>query len=129
MTENQARQRYGKNICIVRQYWKNSSQAQITGNTTGLCKFIVLPQGEIIGACLVGENVAELIGAIALMMTSKFKLSKNALEGLLKIDFPSTYPSFAEIIQQTVTAYYQQKFVERKNWRNWLEIWFDLCKK
>ncbi|MDJ0687400.1 MAG: NAD(P)/FAD-dependent oxidoreductase [Xenococcaceae cyanobacterium MO_188.B32] len=129
MTENQARQRYGDDICIIRQYWKNSTQAQITGNTTGLCKFIVLPQGEIIGAHLVGENAAELISAIALMMKSKLKLSKNTLGGLLTIDFPSTYPSFAETIQQTAAAYYQQKLAERKNLRNWLEIWFDLLKK
>ena len=129
MTESQARQRYGDDICIISQYWKNTTQAQITGNTTGLCKFFILPKGEIIGAYLVGENAAELIGAIALMMKSKIKLSKNAVRGLLKLDFPYVYPSFAEIIQQTATAYQQQKLANHKNWLNWLEIWFDLRKQ
>ncbi len=129
MTESQARQRYGDDICIISQYWKNTTQAQITGNTTGLCKLFMLPKGEIIGAYLVGENAAELIGAIALMMKSKIKLSKNAVKGLLQLDFPYVCPSFAEIIQQTVTAYQQKKLADRKNLRNWLEIWFDLRKK
>ncbi len=129
MTENQARQRYGDDIHIIRQYWKNTTQAQITGKTTGLCKFVILPHGEIIGAHLVGENAAELIGAIAFMMKSKIKLSKNIIGGLLKIDFPYVYPSFAEIIQQTATVYQQQRLANHKNLRSWLETWFDLRKK
>lgn len=129
MTENQARQRYGDDICIIRQFWKNTTQAQITGKTTGLCKFLILPNGEIIGVHLVGENAAELISAIALMMKSKIKLSKNAIRGLLKVDFPYVYPSFAEILQQTATAYQQQKLANGQNWRNWLETWFDLLRK
>ena len=129
MTENQARQRYGDDIHIVRQYWKNTTQAQITGKTTGLCKFVILPRGEIIGAHLVGENAAELIGAIAFMMKSKIKLSKNIIGGLLRIDFPYVYPSFAEIIQKTTTVYQQQRLANHKNLRNWLETWFDLRKK
>lgn len=129
MTENQARQKYGDEICIVRQYWKNTTQAQITGSTTGLAKFLILPNGEIVGVHLVGENAAELISAIALMMKSKIKLSKNAIKGLLKVDFPYAYPSFAEILQQTATAYQQQKLASQPNWRKWLVTWFDWRKK
>ena len=129
MTESQARQRYGDNLSVVRQYCKDTTHAQITGNTTGLCKLLILPQGEIIGAYLVGENAAELISAIALMMKSKIKLSKNTIQGLLKLDFPSVYPSFAEIIQNSAAAYQQQKLANHQNLQNWLATWFELRRK
>lgn len=129
MTENQARQKYGDNLSVVKQYGQYSIQAQITGNTTGLCKLLILPNGEIIGAYLVGENAAELISEIALMMKSKIKLSKNTIKGLLKLDFPSAYPSFAEIIQNTAAAYQQHKLAHHKNLRNWLATWFELRRK
>ena len=129
MTESQARQRYGDDVRVVRQYWKNTPQAQITGKTTGLCKCLILPNGEIIGVHLVGENAAELVSAIALMMKSKIKLSKNGIKGLLTVDFPYVYPSFAEILQQIATTYQQEKLVEGTNWRNWLATWFDFRKK
>ena len=129
ITESQARQRYGKHITIVRQYGKKIAQAQIAGNTTGLCKLLIRPNGQIVGAYLVGENAAELIGAIALMMKSKIKLSKNTILGLLQLEFPYIYPSFAEIMQQTATTFHQQKLASHKHLRNCLETWFDLRKR
>ena len=129
MTENQARQRYGEQLTIVRQYGKKTTQAQISGNTTGLCKFLIRPNGEIVGAHLVGENAAELVSAIALFMKYKLKLSQNPILGLLKLEFSCIYPSFAEIMQQTATVFHQQKLANHKHWRKGLKTWFDLSKK
>ena len=129
MTESQARHRYDNHITIVRQYSKKTTQAQLSGNTTGLSKFLIRTNGEIVGAHLVGENTAELIGAIALFMKSKLKLSQNPILGLLKLEFPYIYPGFAEIMQQTATAFHQQQLARSKHWRRGLKTWFDLCRK
>ena len=129
LTEAQARHRHGDDIITIQHYGKKIAQAQIVGNTTGLCKFIIRPSGEIVGAHLVGENAAELVSAIALMMKSKIKLSKNSILGILQVEFPYIYPSFAEIMQQTATTFHQQKLAKNKNLRNWLATWFDFRKR
>ncbi len=125
MTETQARKRYGDDVYVVQQYYKGVAQAQIRGETTGFCKFLIHSNGEILGACIVGSQAAETIGAIALAMKQKIKLNKNIISGLLQVDFPHVDFSFAEILQQTATLFYQQKLKQSRNWRKLLNTWFN----
>jgi pyruvate/2-oxoglutarate dehydrogenase complex dihydrolipoamide dehydrogenase (E3) component len=125
MTETQATKRYGNDVYVVRQYYKGIAQAQIRGETTGFCKFLIHSNGEILGAYIIGSQAAETIGAIALAMKQKIKLNRNIVRGLLQVDFPYVDLSFAEILQQTATLFYQQKLQQSRNWRKLLNTWFN----
>jgi pyruvate/2-oxoglutarate dehydrogenase complex dihydrolipoamide dehydrogenase (E3) component len=124
MTETQARRRYGDDVYVVRQYYKGVTQAQICGETTGFCQFLIHSNGEILGAYIIGSQAAETIGAIALATQQKIKLDRNIVKGLLQVDFPYVDFSFTEILQQTATLFYQQK-LKQSQWRKLLNIWFN----
>ncbi|AFZ37172.1 Mercury(II) reductase [Stanieria cyanosphaera PCC 7437] len=125
MTEIQARQVYGHDLYVIKQYFKSVAQAQLLGETTGFLKLIVGPQGEIIGCAIIGHQAVELINAIALMIKNKIKLNHNSICGLLQINIPYVYPSFAEILDQAANAFYQQKLARSKKSLNLLETWFN----
>ena len=98
MTEAQAIRRYGKDVMVLRQYFKRVSKAVITGEITGLCKIIVRRNGEIIGASIVGVEAGELMSAIALAMRQKLKISAIA-------DLPHISPTLSEIVTQTAAEW------------------------
>jgi pyruvate/2-oxoglutarate dehydrogenase complex dihydrolipoamide dehydrogenase (E3) component len=125
MTETQARQSYGHDFYVIKQYFKSIAQAQILGETTGFLKLLVSPQGEILGCAIIGHQAVELINAIALMIKNKIKLNRNSISGLLQINIPYVYPSFSEILDQAVNAFYQQKLARSKTSLNLLETWFN----
>ena len=119
LTEAQAR-RYG-DVLVVQRYFKSVAEAQIRDQTTGLCKLVVLPSGEILGAHIVGSEAGELISAIALAMKHHVKL-----EGLTQ-----AYPAFtlSEIISQTVGQWQRDRLLLNKPLRNFLESLFILRRR
>ncbi|GAB4235413.1 MAG: mercuric reductase [Stanieria sp.] len=125
ITETQARQSYGHDFYVIKQYFKSIAQAQILGETTGFLKLLVSPQGEILGCAIIGHQAVELINAIALMIKNKIKLNRNSISALLQINIPYVYPSFSEILDQAVNAFYQQKLARSKTGLNLLETWFN----
>jgi pyruvate/2-oxoglutarate dehydrogenase complex dihydrolipoamide dehydrogenase (E3) component len=118
MTEAQARKSYGKDIYIGRQYFKNNSQALITGETTGLYKLVLRSDGKILGAHILGDRAGELVSTIALAMANKIKL-KN----LLALDFPNVSLTYSEILQQIAINFHQHKINQNQTRQNLLEIW------
>jgi pyruvate/2-oxoglutarate dehydrogenase complex dihydrolipoamide dehydrogenase (E3) component len=92
LTETQALRRYRKDVLVLRQPFNQLLQAQITGDTTGLCKLIVRRSGEILGAHIVGANAIELINTIS------FAMSEN-----LKVQFFDRFtpasPAFSEVLR------------------------------
>lgn len=125
MTETQARQSYGHDLYVIKQYFKSIAQAQILGETTGFLKLLVSPQGEILGCAIIGHQAVELINAIALMIKKKIKLNRNSISGLLQSDIPYIYPSYGEILDQAANDFYQQKLARSKTSLNLLETWFN----
>ena len=119
LTEAQARH-YG-DVLVVQGYFKSVAQAQIRDQTTGLCKLVVLPSGEILGAHIVGPEAGELIGAIALAMKHHVKL-----KGLTQ-----AYPAFtlSEVMSQTVLQWQRDRLLLNKPLRNFLESLFILCRR
>ena len=119
LTEAQAR-RYG-DVLVVQGYFKSVAEAQIRDQTTGLCKLVVLPSGEILGAHIVGPEAGELIGAIALAMKHHVKL-----KGLTQ-----AYPAFtlSEVMSQTVLQWQRDRLLLNKPLRNFLESLFILCRR
>lgn len=74
LNESQAHRRYRKDVLVLRQPFSPLMQAQITGETTGLCKLIVRRSGEILGAHIVGSGAIEMINAISLAMSENLKV-------------------------------------------------------
>lgn len=117
MTEAQAKRRYGKDVWVVKQDFKASDRAQLLGETTGFCKLVIRGNAEILGAHVVGTQAGELIGAIALAMKNKIKLSSIA-----STSFP--WLTFSEILQKLALEWQNQRFKTNKTLQNFLENLF-----
>ncbi|MEB3311348.1 MAG: FAD-dependent oxidoreductase [Snowella sp.] len=104
MTEKQARSRYGDDIYVLKQPFSGSDRAQAEGSTQGFAKLIVRPNGEILGAHLVGRSAGELIAEIVLAMSHRLKVS--ALTGI------HIYPTLTEVNGQAALLFQKQKFAE-----------------
>jgi pyruvate/2-oxoglutarate dehydrogenase complex dihydrolipoamide dehydrogenase (E3) component len=116
-TEEQASKFYHNKVLVLRQYFKSLTSAQIQGETTGICKLIVLRSGEIIGATILGATAAELINLIAFAMVQKIKVKHLA-------NLAPVYPSFSEILVQTTQEWNQQRFKSNPHWQDRLEDFF-----
>jgi pyruvate/2-oxoglutarate dehydrogenase complex dihydrolipoamide dehydrogenase (E3) component len=127
LTEAQARQRYGKDVFVVRQYFKTLNKAQLLGETTGFCKIVGRQNGEILGASIVGPNASELIGAIAVCIRQKIKLSASPFGiASLHANFPQVSSTLSEIIHKTALEWQQQRQSRNKTLQNFLEGFFNL---
>ena len=119
LTEEQARRRYGDDVMVLRRYFKGVDKAQMRGETTGFCKILVLKNGEIIGAHLVGPEASELIDAIALAMQQGMKVSAIA-------HLPTIFPTLGDINSQTASDWSQQRLNQNLSKQNFLESFFNI---
>lgn len=119
LTEAQARQRYGKDVRAVQQYFKGMDAAILRGETTGFCKMIARHNGEILGATIVGPQASELIGTIALAMQHRVKV--GAISQDCRI-----FPTLSDIIYRTTETWKQQRFRDKTYLQNLLESFFNL---
>lgn len=125
LTEQQARQKYGEEIYIIKEYLNDIIQAQIVEGTSGICKLLVRENGEILGCSLLCDRAGELITTIALMMTHKIKLDHNPMRGLTSLSIPTIYPSMAEILQRSSQNFYLQKLQRHPKLLTRLRSWFS----
>lgn len=118
LTEAQAKRRYTHDVVVLRQYFKTVAAAQLRVETIGVCKLVVLRNGEILGATLVGSQAGELINVIALAISQRLKVSAIA-------KLAPVYPSLSEIIEQTAAAWNQQRLGSNTHLQNFLEGFFN----
>jgi pyruvate/2-oxoglutarate dehydrogenase complex dihydrolipoamide dehydrogenase (E3) component len=118
MTEAQARRWYKHDVLVLRQYFKSVAAAQLSGETTGICKVVVLRNGEILGASLVGSQAGELINVFALAIGKRLKM--DAIATLAPV-----YPSFSEILDQIAVAWTKAKLTSNTPLQNFLEGFFN----
>ena len=128
LNEQQAKQQYGTEIYVIKEYLNDIFQAQISERTSGICKLLVRENGEILGCSLICDRAAELITVIALMMQNKIRLDRNPMRGLTSLSLPTIYPSMAEILQRSFDNFYQQKLQRNPQLLNRLKSWFSLRK-
>ncbi len=102
----------------MRQFFKTLSSAQIRDETTGICKLIVLGNGELLGASLLGAEAGELINVIGLAIAQKIKVNRLA-------DLAPLCPSFSEIFEQAALCWSQQKLSRNIPWQDCLENFFQ----
>ncbi|NEO77477.1 FAD-dependent oxidoreductase [Moorena sp. SIO4G3] len=119
LTEVEARKRYGKNLWVMRDYFKDLDQAQLLGQTTGYIKLIVQRNGTILGATIVGSHATELIGEITLAIQQKIKLAV-----LANVYYP--YPTLSEIFKKTAIQWQRQRMSRNQTLKNFLEGFFNL---
>ncbi|MEH1770282.1 MAG: NAD(P)/FAD-dependent oxidoreductase [Nostoc sp.] len=118
LTEAQAKRQFGRNeVLVLRQYFKTVVAAQICGETTGMCKLIVLRNGEILGASILGGEARELINLIALAISQKIKVKDLA-------NLSPVYPSFSVILEQTAKEWSKQKLNSNIALQEFLEGFF-----
>ena len=115
LTEQQARRQYGRKVQIVRQTYRSTDRAKTSGEPIGLGKFILKPDGKILGAHLFGANADETIASIALA------LQQNLLIEALGSIAP--HATWGEIVSESARQWQRDR---RPNWqREWIERWFD----
>ncbi|QMS91115.1 NAD(P)/FAD-dependent oxidoreductase [Nostoc edaphicum CCNP1411] len=118
LTEAQAKCQFRRDeVLVLRQYFKTVAAAQLRGETTGICKLIVLRNGEILGASILGLEAGELINLIALAMSQKIKVKDLA-------NLSPVYPSFSEILEQTAREWSKQKLNSNIAMQEFLEGFF-----
>jgi pyruvate/2-oxoglutarate dehydrogenase complex dihydrolipoamide dehydrogenase (E3) component len=118
LTEKQAKRQYIQDeVLVLRQYFKTVTAAQISEETTGICKLIVHRNGEILGASLLGAEAGELINLIALAISEKIKINQ-----LANLSF--VYPGYSEIIEQTAREWERQKLNSNIALQDFLEGFF-----
>ncbi|MBN3926764.1 NAD(P)/FAD-dependent oxidoreductase [Nostoc sp. NMS4] len=118
LTEAQAKRQFRRDeVLVLRQYFKTVAAAQLRGETTGICKLIVLRNGEILGASILGAEAGELINLIALAMSQKIKVKHLA-------NLSPVSPSFSEILEQTAKEWSKQKLDSNIALQEFLEGFF-----
>jgi pyruvate/2-oxoglutarate dehydrogenase complex dihydrolipoamide dehydrogenase (E3) component len=119
MTEFQAKRRYGDAVVVLRQSFKALAKANLSNETTGFCKLIVRTNGEILGAHLVGAETEEVVGAIALLMQNRIKITNLA-------QLPAISLTSSEILQQTAEQWRHYHLKRNTYGKNWRSRWFNL---
>jgi len=119
LTETQARRRYSHDVLVLRQYFKTVAAAQLKDEITGVCKLIVLHNGEILGATFVGAQAEELIHVIALAISQRLKV--GALAQIVPV-----YPSMSEIFVSLAAAWHEQRLTSNTRLQNLILSFFNL---
>ena len=117
LTEQQARERYGKDVYVLKQPFSGVDRAQAEAATNGFAKIITRGNGEILGAHLVGISAGELIHEIVLAMSHKLPVS--ALTGI------HIYPTLSEVNSKAGLLLKKQKYAQNLWQQNLLEKFFN----
>lgn len=117
LTEQQATERYGDDIFILKQDFADVDRAQAEAATQGFAKIITRPNGEILGAHLVGASAGELIHEVVLAMSNR--LGVSALSGIVHI-----YPTLAEVNSKAALQLTKQKYALNQTLQSLLEKFF-----
>ncbi|MFH7028814.1 MAG: dihydrolipoyl dehydrogenase family protein [Heteroscytonema crispum UTEX LB 1556] len=121
LTEEEARQRHGNNIYVVKQDFAEVDRAQASAATKGFAKIITKLNGEIISAHIVGAAAGELIHEIVLAMSHNLKLS--AIGGI------HIYPTFSEVNSKAAFEFTKYKFESNLSLHKVLKKLFTLIRK
>ncbi|WP_009546089.1 dihydrolipoyl dehydrogenase family protein [Crocosphaera subtropica] len=120
LTEEQAKQRYGDAVHVLKQNFSEVDRAQAEGATQGFSKIIVKEDGEILGAHLVGKSAGELIHEIVLAMSHNLKVS--ALSGI------HIYPTLSEVNSKAALLLKKRNFAQNKGLQNILSKFFAMMR-
>lgn len=86
---------------VTKMYLPTNAKALLEGNTKGFMKFVASPEGDIYGACVVGDGATEMINA---MLAAK--VSGGSVKDLARMIFP--HPTVSEHIGDAARAVFQK---------------------
>ncbi len=121
LTEQEAREKHGNDIHVVKQEFAEVDRAQAEAATEGFAKIITKRNGEILGAHLVGPAAGELIHEIVLAMSHNLKIS--ALGGI------HIYPTLAEVNSKAAFELTRQNYEKNHSLQGLLKQLFHFLRK
>ncbi|MEC4803325.1 MAG: FAD-dependent oxidoreductase [Jaaginema sp. PMC 1079.18] len=120
LTEKQALERYGEDVEVLMQPFKDVDRAQAEAATAGFAKIITTKKGEILGAHIVGPSAGELIHEVVLAMANKLKVS--ALTGI------HVYPTLSEVNSKAALLLQKRSFARNDFLQNFLPQFFGFLR-
>lgn len=102
MQEEEAREKYGKKIVVLRWSYAENDRAQTERAPNGMIKVITTPRGKILGAGIVGAQAGEMINMWSLAVA-------NGLDIGAFTKMISPYPTLSEISRRAAYAFYAPK--------------------
>lgn len=99
LSENDAREKYGDQITILRWEFAENDRAKAMGIKDGLIKAITSKKGNILGVSIVGENADELLAPWTLAINEGLKIGSMA-------NVISPYPTLGEVSKRAASSYY-----------------------
>jgi len=118
LTADQARERYGTQVCVLKQSFSAQEKAQLLGDPSGFCKLVLHANGTLLGAHIVGIDASETIHLLALAIQQGLNMSVLA-------EFPWMSVTLTNVITQLAEQWNQWKWQHRSLWHNQLENWFN----
>ncbi len=107
LTENEARQRHGDTIRVLRASYAENDRARTERVADGLAKVITTRRGTILGAEIVGRGAGEVIQTWVLAMTSRLKVGAVAT-------MIAPYPTLSEINKRAAGSFYTPTLFGRR---------------
>lgn len=117
LTEQQARDRYGDDVFVLKHDFKEVDRALAEAAGVGFAKFITRANGEILGAHIVGPHAGELISEVVLAMSNKLKVGSL---GVIHV-----YPTLSEINPKAALQLTKQKYAKNDFLQNFLRKFFN----
>lgn len=118
LTEQQARDRYGDDVYILKHEFAEVDRALAEAAGYGFAKFITRANGEILGAHIVGPHAGELIHEVVLAMSYKMKI--DTLKSFIHI-----YPTLSEINSKAALQLTKQKYAKNEFLQTVLRKFFN----
>ncbi len=116
LTEDAARQRWGDRTIVLRQSLKATPKAHLRQRTGGMCKLILRPNGQLVGAHILAAEAEEWIGIVVLAMQHRLSLTHLASGAIAPL-------TMAEVLHQAAIDWYQKH--QRPLLLNLCDRWFD----
>ena len=107
LTEQQAREKHGDDIRILRWPYHENDRAQAEGKTEGMVKAITSKKGVILGCGIAGAGAGELIQTWVLAISQKIKIG-----GVATMIAP--YPTLGEVSKRAAGSFYTPSLFSEK---------------
>ncbi|MEL4895662.1 NAD(P)/FAD-dependent oxidoreductase [Crocosphaera sp. Alani8] len=114
LTETKARQKYNRDLIVIKENYNTLLKAKILDETTGFCKIITRTNGTILGCQIIGYQSDEIINIVALAMKNKLKIKQ------ISQLFPP-YGTASEMIAKISRQWQIQKRQNNRFINNYLE--------
>lgn len=98
LTEAEAKEKYG-DIKVVRWHADENDRAQAERDTRGLIKVVTKPNGNVLGASVVGANAGDIIQNWAFAISNKEKIKAFT-------NYIAPYPTRGELSKRAAGAWY-----------------------